>query len=73
MNRHTADLLSLVSGLFVLAFGLLLLSGGIDDVPMEWVGPMVAIGLGLLILIAARPGRTTDNDPELSMGASDDA
>jgi hypothetical protein len=55
MDRHPADLLSLVSGLFVLAFGLLLLTGGVDDVPMEWVGPAAAIGLGLLILVAARP------------------
>jgi hypothetical protein len=63
MQRHSADLLSLVSGLFVLAFGLLLLSGGVNDVPMEWVGPAVAIGLGLLILVAARPvGATTEDD-----------
>jgi hypothetical protein len=54
MARHPADLLSLVSGLIVLAFGLLLLTGGIGDVPMEWVGPAVAIGLGVLILLAAR-------------------
>jgi hypothetical protein len=57
MARHPADLLSLVSGLIVVAFGLLLLTGGIGDVPMEWVGPAVAIGLGLLILFAARPAR----------------
>lgn len=69
MTRHPADLLSLVSGLFVLAFGLVLLSGGIGDVPMEWVGPAVAIGLGLLILVAARPDRSTDEDPE---AATDD-
>ena len=66
MTRHSADLLSLVSGLFVLAFGLLLLTGGIDDVPMEWVGPAVAIGLGLLILMAVRPNRTAEEDLEPS-------
>lgn len=55
MTRHPADLLSLVAGLAVLALGLLLLSGGVDDLPMEWVGPAVAIGLGVLIIVAARP------------------
>jgi hypothetical protein len=66
MARHPADLLSLVSGLIVVTFGLLLLTGGIGDVPMEWVGPAVAIGLGVLILFAARvrhePGESTSAD-----------
>jgi peptidoglycan/LPS O-acetylase OafA/YrhL len=57
MTRHPADILSLVSGLIVVAFGLLLLTASMGDVPMEWVGPAVAIGLGVVILIAARPGR----------------
>jgi len=26
---------------------------------MEWVGPVVAIGLGVLIVIAARPARAS--------------
>jgi hypothetical protein len=62
MTRHPADLLSLVAGLLVLGLGLVLLSGGIGDLPMEWVGPMVAIGLGLLILIAARQERPPSED-----------
>jgi TRAP-type C4-dicarboxylate transport system permease small subunit len=62
VTRHPADLLSLVTGLAVLAVGLLLLSGGLDQVPMEWVGPAVAIGLGALILFAARPVREA-SDP----------
>jgi hypothetical protein len=57
MARHPADLLSLVMGLAVLGLGLLLLTGGIGDIPMEWAGPAVAIGLGALILFAARPAR----------------
>jgi hypothetical protein len=68
MARHPADLLSLVSGLIVVAFGLLLLTGGIGDVPMEWVGPAVAIGLGVLILFAARP----DHEPSDGAHAEDD-
>jgi hypothetical protein len=44
VTRHPADLLSLVAGLAVLGLGLLLLSGGVGDLPMEWAGPLVAIG-----------------------------
>jgi uncharacterized membrane protein len=62
MTRHPADLLSLVAGLLVLGLGLLVLSGGVGDIPMEWVGPAVAIGLGVLVVVAARPSRTPDDD-----------
>ena len=55
MRRHPTDLFSLLAGLLVLGAGLLLLTGGLGDLPMEWVGPAVAIGLGTLILFAARP------------------
>lgn len=61
MTRHPADLLSLVAGLLVLGLGLVLLSGGVGDVPTEWVGPAIAIGLGALILFAARPTREADD------------
>lgn len=63
MTRHAGDLLSLVGGLVVLGTGLVLLAGGVGDVPMAWVGPTVAIGIGLLIVVAARPGRDADEDP----------
>ena len=62
MTRHPGDLLSLAAGLLVLGLGLVLLTGGIGDLPLEWVGPMVAIGLGLLILIAARQERPPSED-----------
>ena len=62
MSRHPADLFSLVAGLLVLALGLLLLSGGVGDIPMEWVGPAVAIGLGVVIVVAARPNRAPVDD-----------
>jgi len=39
-------MLSLVAGLVALAFGLVLLTGGIGNIPLEWVGPAVAIGIG---------------------------
>jgi hypothetical protein len=64
MERHPVDLLSLISGSLVLGLGLLLLSGGLSGLPMEWVGPAVAIGLGALILVAARPSRPpTEGEP----------
>jgi hypothetical protein len=70
MARHPVDLFSFVSGVLVLGFGLLLLSGGVDSIPMEWAGPAVAIGLGALILFAARPAReASEHEPD----ASDDA
>lgn len=62
MARHPVDLLSFVSGVLVLGLGLVLLSGGVGDIPMEWVGPAVAIGLGALILYAARPAREASED-----------
>jgi hypothetical protein len=66
MTRHPADLLSLLAGLLTLGFGLVLLSGGIGDLPMEWVGPAVAIGLGALILFAARPAHEGNEEEPAS-------
>lgn len=60
MNRHSVDMFSLVAGLLALAVGLVLLTGGIGDLPMQWLGPAVAIGIGVVILVAARPGRASD-------------
>jgi hypothetical protein len=64
VTRHPADLFSLVAGLAVLGLGLLLLSGGVGDLPMEWVGPLVAIGLGAVIIFAARPTRDASQEPD---------
>jgi hypothetical protein len=47
----------------VLGLGLVLLSGGVGDIPMEWVGPAVAIGLGVMILVAARPQSAPKDEP----------
>ena len=64
MARHGVDMLSLVSGALVLGVGLLLLSGGLGGLPLEWVGPAVAIGLGILIVVAARPVRPARPEAE---------
>ena len=66
MSRHPVDLLSLVAGLLFLGAGLVLLSGGLGGLQMEWVGPAVAIGLGLVILVAARPARRPNEDETAS-------
>jgi hypothetical protein len=69
MRRHPVDLLSFVSGLLVLAVGLLVLSGNLGQVPMEWVGPAAAIGLGVVIATAARPARgPTEDEPDTIAG-----
>jgi hypothetical protein len=41
----------------VLGGALLLLTGGLGDVSLRWAGPSVAILLGILIVVAARPER----------------
>ncbi len=54
MTRHPADVLSLVCGLLFAAVGLVLLSGGGGALSLAWVGPLVAIALGALLVLAAR-------------------
>ncbi len=61
MNQHRFDALSFIFGGLFLIAGLLLLTGGVDGLQMQWVGPLVALGLGVVILIAARP-RNRDAD-----------
>ena len=71
MKAHPVDLVSFVSGLLVLAVGLALLSGRLDRVPVEWVAPAAAIGLGLVIAIAARSARS--GPPESAANDSEGA
>jgi hypothetical protein len=73
MERHRLDALSLVFGLIFVAAGLLLLSGGPalgHNLRMEWVGPLVAIGLGAVLLLAARPERAKPDDEGVDAGPS---
>lgn len=63
MPRHPADLLSLVFGLLFAAIGLVLLSGDGRAVSLTWVGPLVALGLGALLLLAARSRRHVSDEP----------
>lgn len=63
MSRHPIDLFSFVCGLLVLAAGLLLLSGSLDQVPLAWVMPVAAIGLGVVIAVAATSRVDRDAPP----------
>ncbi|MEP7082158.1 MAG: hypothetical protein ABI841_04175 [Chloroflexota bacterium] len=63
MNQHRFDPLSFVFGALFVMVGLLLLGGGADGLPMQWVGPLVAVLLGVVILFAARPRRPPAEDP----------
>jgi hypothetical protein len=66
MTRHPADFVSLAFGLLFAATGLVLLTGGIETLSLEWVGPLAAVTLGGLLILAGRSGRTDsgDNAPE---------
>lgn len=59
MRRHDLDVLSFVFGLLFAAVGLALLSGdpARGTVSLPWAGPVVAIGIGLLVVLGARPRR----------------
>jgi divalent metal cation (Fe/Co/Zn/Cd) transporter len=57
MRRHDFDALSFTFGLLFAVAGLALLGGSAvrDGLSIPWAGPVVAIGVALLIVFAARP------------------
>jgi len=62
MSRHRADPVSLVFGLLFAAIGLILLSGGDGALSLAWVGPLTAVALGALLILAARSTRTAPDE-----------
>ncbi len=76
MRRHDLDLLSLLVGLLFAGVGLMLLGGSPvrGSVSLAWVGPVVAIGLGVLVIVAVRPRRETvqENAPRTAEAAPRD-
>ena len=67
MPRHSADPVSLLFGLLFAAIGLVLLSGDDRALSLAWVGPLTAVALGALLILAARSTRTAtagDQPPE---------
>lgn len=57
MARHAFDALSLAAGLLFTVCGLLLLSGGLGGLPMQWVGPLIAVLLAGILALGAGPPR----------------
>jgi divalent metal cation (Fe/Co/Zn/Cd) transporter len=57
VRRHDFDLLSFLFGLLFAAVALVLLGGGTvgDGLALPWAGPLVAVGIGIVIVLAARP------------------
>lgn len=59
MTRHPFDALSFTFGVIILIAGVLLLNGKPSTDALEWVGPVTAIGLGVVILVATIPRKST--------------
>jgi hypothetical protein len=57
MARHGADLISLAFGVLFVGIGLLLVAGGVGALALGWIAPLVALGLGVLLVVAARSMR----------------
>ena len=66
MTRHAFDAVSFTFGVIALIGGVMLLSGRPNTDALEWVGPLAAIGLGVVILIATLPRRRATTDDEAS-------
>ena len=66
MARHRFDPLSLAAGLLFTVCGLLLLSGGLRGLPMQWAGPLTAIVLAGIVVLAARSSRRPEDDEEIA-------
>ena len=65
MKRHDTDALSLLFGALFTVVGLVLLSGDPSrgSVSFAWAGPVAAIAVGLLVILAmarARDGAQSD-------------
>jgi len=63
MARHPTDFVSLVFGLLFVAIGLVLLSGSSGALSLAWVGPLAAVALGALLVLAARSTRAAPDEP----------
>ena len=68
MPRHDFDALSFLFGLLFTLVGLLLVGGGAisEGLALPWAGPLVAVGLAILMVIAARPrpGQPASDDDD---------
>lgn len=57
MQRHRLDSVSLVAGVLFALAGLRLLAGPVrlDAVPLDWIGPVALLAVGIGILASLRP------------------
>jgi hypothetical protein len=55
MERHHTDLLSLAFGILFAALGLATVLGGIELLSLAWMGPLLVIALGAIVIVSARP------------------
>lgn len=62
MTRHAFDAVSFAFGVIFLIAGVMLFSGKPNTDALEWVGPVTAIGLGVVILVATVPRRRQEAD-----------
>ena len=71
MERHRFDSLSFVFGAALAGIGLLLIAGvGEEVVTGSWIGPLVAILIGVILVIAApRPARSEAPSDEAAESA----
>jgi multisubunit Na+/H+ antiporter MnhG subunit len=69
MTRHSPDLVSLTFGVVFAAIGVLLLFGRLDGIRLDWLIPVVAVALGVLLIVLASPvGRRPKPDDEPTEG-----
>ena len=64
MHRHSLDVVSLVFGVLFLIVGVPVLFGGSDPFLLDWSWgwPLLAIGLGVLLLFTSRRDRGGHDD-----------
>jgi hypothetical protein len=69
MTRHSPDLVSLTFGVVFAAIGVRLLFGRLDGIRLDWLIPVVAVALGVLLIVLASPiGRRPKPDDEPAEG-----
>jgi hypothetical protein len=57
MDSHPLDVMSLVFGAVFVLIGLVVLGGAGLTVPLQWLGPLLVVLLGVWLLVTARPKR----------------
>lgn len=72
VDRHGFDALSFVFGAAITALGVVLVAGvGQELVTGSWIGPAIAILIGIgLLLVAPRPARREEEAEEGAEGAA---